>query len=145
LKKRKILRSIVATVLAAAGFVAVGALPASAAYLCQDNQVCFYEGSYYTGTAFVPAEMASGGSGSVWNFQYRVFSNGTNANERVTSIVNNTGWCVAVYTRFGFYDDDGTESRAVIGPDKRVNLDGYRHNNRISSTKFLWGASGACP
>ena len=143
MKKRIILSGIVATVLATAGFVTIGALPASAAYQCQDNQVCFYEKANYTGTVYVPGEM-SNNSGQVDQFLIRWFSNGTNVDNRVTSIVNNTGWCVVVYRGPYFRDDNGVESGWLIRPDRGENLWGTDYDNRISSARFHWRQEG-CP
>jgi Peptidase inhibitor family I36 len=143
LKTRNLVKVILAAVLPAIGLAVLAAQPASAAYSCADNQVCFYEGAYYSGTAFVPREM-SGNSGSVPDFRYRVFTNGTNANDRVTSIVNNTGWCVVVYRGIWFVDDSGAHSGWQIFPDSRVNLAGTEFDNRVSSAKFQWKTLG-CP
>ncbi|WP_073836880.1 peptidase inhibitor family I36 protein [Micromonospora sp. CB01531] len=129
---QRIATGILATVLAVGGVVALGAQPASAAYVCANNQVCFYEGANYSGTAFVPQEL-SNSSNSVPDFRYRVFTNGTNANDRVSSIVNNTGWSLAVYRDVWFGGD-----HLIVPPYTRTNLS-WPYDNEISSAKFATG------
>ncbi|MBX7267734.1 peptidase inhibitor family I36 protein [Micromonospora sp. Llam7] len=111
--------------------VTVSPQPVSAAYVCADNKVCFYDGRNYTGTVFAPQEMYNN-YGSVPDFSRRVFTNGTNANDRTTSIINNTGWIVLAYTDVRF---DGF-AWVRIGPDSRINLEHTVVDNQISSAKF---------
>jgi hypothetical protein len=116
------------------------AAPASpAAYACQNNQVCFFESTGFRGSAFVPPEM-NNRPGSVPNFSARQFTNGDNANDRVQSIFNGTGWCVAVYTEEYF----GGSRALVILPHSGEFMEGPFVNS-ISSAKFQFGYVGGCP
>jgi hypothetical protein len=116
------------------------AAPASAAaYACQNNQVCFFESTGFRGSAFVPPEM-NNQAGNVPNFQARQFTNGDNANDRVQSIFNGTGWCVAVYTEAYF----GGSRALIILPHRGEFMEGSFVNS-ISSAKFQFGHIGGCP
>ena len=127
------------------GVVAIGVHHASAAYACRDNQVCFYEGPNWTGSVFVPWEM-SGRAGNVPDFSHRNFTNGTNANDRVTSVINNTGWCVLLFRAAGFLDENGRGNFGWrVKPDTRTNLMRSPFDNRVSSARFEWNVYRVCP
>jgi hypothetical protein len=76
--------------------------------------------------------------GGVSNFITKAFTDGTNVNDRVSSVVNNAGWCVSLAL-----DSDFGPTGILMSPHSRVNLLGYM-NDAISSARYEHG-TGGCP
>ncbi|MBZ9644359.1 peptidase inhibitor family I36 protein [Streptomyces sp. PSKA30] len=129
----------------AAGLTLATGTPASAAYYCADNEVCFYDGADYTGTALVAVHDGYGnlvkkGTGQVLgDFSQLTFSDGRNANDRVSSVINNTGWCVAIYPHAWYGTDWG--QTYVLRQDRGTNLPGGLWD-QVSSARFDWSVAG---
>ncbi|NMO56950.1 hypothetical protein HH310_37970 [Actinoplanes sp. TBRC 11911] len=106
-RTRAILAAIGAPAIVAVG-LAVAPTAANAAYTCGSGQVCLYKDINYTNTVRVF-------SGSISDFQFANYSNGTNMNDSVSSIINNSG------TTFqGWYDNNDGGIRAVVGAGARI-------------------------
>jgi Peptidase inhibitor family I36 len=140
MRLKNLTQKLLPVAVVAAGLSALAVQPAfaaSAAYTCQSNQVCFYKNANFSGTVFVPAEM-NNRDGGVSNFITKAFTDGTNVNDRVSSVVNNAGWCVGVYV-----DTDFGPTGIIISPHSRVNLLDHL-NDAISSAQYEHGFGG-CP
>jgi hypothetical protein len=87
--------------LTAFGVVAAGATmfapAANAAYSCRDGQVCFFSDQNLHGTVFLATALRNEGN-SVQNFGRERFTNGYSANDSTSSIDNQTGLALYVYT-----------------------------------------------
>ncbi|WP_159053918.1 peptidase inhibitor family I36 protein [Streptomyces sp. AS58] len=100
---KKKLAMVLAPTVSALGLVVGGVGSASAsdadvmAYSCQDNEVCFYQHSNYTGSVFVPSELKY--RSAVVDFGIRNFVNGVNTDNAVSSVKNTTGWMFCAYDR----------------------------------------------
>src|SRR5262245_13397207 len=82
-----------------AGAVIAAMVPAAAfaAYACQAGEVCFYQNSNLTGTALVVKD-----GGSFRDLTKIRFTNGTIANDQISSVNNRTGHAVSAYTDIEF-------------------------------------------
>jgi Peptidase inhibitor family I36 len=110
--------TIVALTLAAAiGIVA----KARAAAVCNDGQVCLYEHQGYTGSALKLGTDAS-------DLRTMRFYNGTGANDRVSSLINNSSRTIAVCVAIN-YD----QACRTIAPHTQVRLFDNAFNDTISS------------
>ncbi|WP_170323592.1 peptidase inhibitor family I36 protein [Cryptosporangium phraense] len=88
--------------------------PADAAYACKSGQTCFYYNSNDTGSVYLAAGLTNDGD-SVWDFWNRHYTNGVNANDSVSSIVNNTPFALFVFT-----DGYGNGPYFVVNPGENV-------------------------
>lgn len=138
---RRRLWVITATLLTASGLVALNGAQASAAYDCPSNHVCFYEYYKLTGSVFDPngsvkgADMAHWPYSGVSNFAYYRFANGNWLDNEVSSIDNQTGWCVLVYREPSY-----NGAAFVAPPHWRGNLPSKTGwDDQISSAQYLWG------
>ncbi|NMO57694.1 peptidase inhibitor family I36 protein [Actinoplanes sp. TBRC 11911] len=113
MKKSSVIKALTAFGVLAAG-TTMFAPAANAAYSCGAGQVCFFANSDQTGSVFVAGALKKNGD-VVWNFGNERFTNGASANDAVSSIVNNTGSAVFVFT-----DSNKSGTLFVVKPYETV-------------------------
>ncbi|WP_179855523.1 peptidase inhibitor family I36 protein [Paractinoplanes atraurantiacus] len=118
--------------MAVTGSLFAVASPASAAYACPAQQVCFYENYNREGSPATLAGLAQGGGG-VRVFSDHKFHNGVNLNDKASSVHNNTNQWIRVYENTNYsgrgqYVEPGAWSN-FTGGDVR--------NDKASSAQFV--------
>ncbi|MFB7600908.1 peptidase inhibitor family I36 protein [Streptomyces sp. NPDC056160] len=137
-KGRAVAATLSVTAAALFGGIATGT-PASAAASC--SGVCFYEGYWYSGQKSDQTKTLVSGSGQIQRFTNSHYQNGANINDSVSSVVNNTGYCLKLYYDFDFqHNVQGSDSKRgmIIGKYTSVVLDGNTDsafNDRFSSVR----------
>jgi hypothetical protein len=119
-----ILRPLVALVLALPPLLAVGAAVAQSPPLCEENRVCLYENF--------------GFGGQRWPFPPGTSDIGPEANNKASSVFNNTSSTVLLYSDTGFRG-------SVICLNPRAGIDNlalFGLNDTISSISL--GPAGGC-
>lgn len=96
--KKKAVLGIAAAV---AGLVAIPAGPAQAAYVCAKGEVCLYENYNRTGSVFV-VPFGKNGMGQLREFRDHHFYNGTNLNDKVSSVDNRSDHLLTLYRNGDF-------------------------------------------
>jgi len=135
----------VSLVAATVGAVAVGAAPSYALASCPDNHICFYKDFHYLGNGkYSPAGTMSDQTaaltthptsvkalydnvfhsgvfawGKISDFRNSHYTDGESLEDSVSFVVNNTGWCLDVYTAPDFHTKDSTKHYQGVsfGPD----------------------------
>ncbi|MFF5075597.1 peptidase inhibitor family I36 protein [Actinoplanes sp. NPDC000266] len=86
---RNVLKGFVGVAAVVAGTVVIPAGPAQAAYVCSKGELCLYEHYDRTGSVFV-VPLGNGGQVRIREFRDHTFFNGTNLNDKVSSVDNRT-------------------------------------------------------
>jgi hypothetical protein len=124
MKKRNLVRALTgATLIVLGGAIFVN--PANAVYTCGKGQICMFKDNDFRNTVAVePAFQHSGGE--LDNFAHNHFTNGTVVDGQVSSVINNSDFCLALF--------DGTNltgANEVVPPHTSGNLYGF--NDKASS------------
>ena len=134
MKRRTLGRVAVAIAVALVG-VGIGAstTPASAAAVCARGHICFYQNPWYRGSMSDQTNTLIFGSGKIGDFRNKRYFNGANLNDSISSVVNNTSQCIALYSDIDFQSNIPAFKRLfgtgspnvylVIGPKTSVVFD----------------------
>jgi Peptidase inhibitor family I36 len=95
---RRVAKTLTPLVALGLGGLFFAAPNASAAAVCGSNQVCLYQNSNETGSAFI----INGSGHNVSDFSQETFTNGSPLNDEVSSMVNNTGEAVLAFSDANF-------------------------------------------
>jgi len=98
---RNIIKGVFGAAVVVAGMVAVAADPAQAAYVCSKGEVCLYENYNRTGSVFV-VPFGRNGMGQLREFRDHQFFNGTNLNDKVSSVDNRSDHLLTLYRNGDF-------------------------------------------
>jgi hypothetical protein len=101
MNKRTVLKGVLGVAVTVAGMVAIPAGPAQAAYVCAKGEVCLYENYNRTGSVFV-VPFGKNGMGQLREFRDHKFSNGTNLNDKVSSVDNRSDHLLTLYRNGDF-------------------------------------------
>ncbi|MFJ3763076.1 peptidase inhibitor family I36 protein [Streptomyces sp. NPDC090080] len=131
---KKLVRNTLTSGVMAVAAISVCTVNAEAAASCPANAVCFYEAADFHGSMYLMT------GSEVNSFRVVNFYDGSNANDRVTSIINNRNSKLGVYK-----DTYGGHYLGYVGANSKVgNLSSKGWDNKISSA-YLGSTNSTSP
>ncbi|SNY25985.1 peptidase inhibitor family I36 protein [Paractinoplanes atraurantiacus] len=127
MKMRTVLKGVLGVAVTVAATAVIPAGPAQAAYVCSKGEVCLYEHYDRTGSVFV-VPFGKNGMGKISDFRAYTFFNGTNLNDKVSSIDNRSDHLLTLYSNV---DLKGPYQR--IYANTKFSFSGLRFPNELKN------------
>lgn len=135
-----------ASLIVVGGLVLIAGLfapAASAAAPCPDGAICFYKDAHFRGSVSTQSTLIDG-TPSISNFANSTFHDGSSLDNKISSVVNNSRYCLKLFPVKGWKEKDGSRSYfSIVSPGGTDDFTGSEgaFADRMSSA-YTYGVSG---